>query len=105
MNLHLSHPMFHCPPLPSSTPAFAGFTENSEATVGAVGSFDLLWLSDLIISVLENGSFAASTGVGQSAAFLYAEETLCQAEPENLSVKTADSSAVTAGMPRHVHSG
>jgi len=85
-------------------PAYAGFTQNSELAVGAAGSFDLLWLSDLIISFLENDSMATSTGAGQSAAaFFYAEESRCPAEPEHLSVKTADSSAIMAGMKASLH--
>jgi hypothetical protein len=90
-------------PLPASVPAYAGFTQNSELAASAAGSFDLLWWSDLFIPVLENGSVATSTGAGQSAAFLHAEEPPCLAEPENLSVKTADSSAITAGMKASLH--
>lgn len=90
-------------PLPGSAPAFAGSTQNSELAADAAGSFDLPWLSDLIIPVLESDSLAASTGVGQSAAFFHAEETSCLAEPENLRVKTTDSSAITAGMTRSFH--
>lgn len=97
--------MSHGAPLPSSVPAYAGFTENSGAAVDPTVSFDLLWLSELIISVLENGSFAASTGMGQSATLFYAAESLCFAESENLSVDSADSSAIMAGMPYHSHSG
>lgn len=95
--------MSQCNPLPSSVPPFAGSTQNSELAAGAAGSFDLLWLSDFIISVLENDSMAASTGVGQSAALFYAEEPQCPAEPENLSVKTADSSAIITGMRASLH--
>lgn len=96
--------MSQCNPLPSSVPPFAGSTQNSELAAGAAGSFDLLWLSDLIISVLENDSIAASTGVGQSAAaFFYAEESRCLAAPEHLSVKTADSSAIMAGVKASFH--
>lgn len=95
--------MSQCTPLPSSVPAFAGSTQNSEIAAGAAGSFDLLWLSDFIISVLENDSIATSTGVGQSAAFLYAEEAAFSAEPENVSVKTEDSSAIMAGMRASLH--
>lgn len=96
--------MSQCNPLPGSVPAIAGSTQNSELAAGAAGSFDLLWLSDLIISVLENDSIAASTGAGQSAvSFFYAEESPCLAEPEHLSVKTSDSSAIMAGMPASLH--
>lgn len=96
--------MSHCNPLPGSVPAFAGSTQNSEVAAGAAGSFDLLWLSDLIISVLESDSIAASTGAGQSAAaFFYSEESQYLAEPEHLSVKTADSSAIMAGTMASLH--
>ena len=95
--------MSQCNPLPSSAPPVAGSTQNSELAAGAAGSFDLLWLSDLNISVLENDSMAVSTGAGQSAASFYVEESQCLAEPENLSVKTADSSAIIAGMIASLH--
>lgn len=91
-------------PLPSSVSAYVGVTQNSEVSVGAAASFDLLWLSDLIISVLENDSLAASTGAGHSASFLYAEDTPVPEKPENLSVKTTNGSAVLARMPCYVHS-
>lgn len=96
--------MSQCNPLPGSVPAFAGYTQNSELAAGAAGSFDLLWLSELIISVLENDSIAASTGAGQSAAaFFYSEESQHLAEPEHLSVKTADSSAIMAAIMASLH--
>lgn len=96
--------MSQCNPLPASVPPFAGSTQNSELAAGAAGSFDLLWLSDFIISVLENDSVAASTGAGQSAAFFfYTEETPCLADPEYPSVKTADSSAIISGMMASLH--
>jgi hypothetical protein len=95
--------MSQCNPLPASVPAYAGSTQNSEVAAGAAGSFDLLWLSDLIISVLENESIATSTGAGQSATFFYAEESPRLAELENLSVKTADSSAIMAGAKASLH--
>lgn len=90
--------MSQCNPLPSSVPPLAGSTQNSELAAGVAASFDLLWLSDLIVSVLENGSIATSTGVGQSAAFFYVEESHSLANPDNPSVKTADSSAISLGM-------
>jgi len=89
--------MSQCNPL-------AGSTQNSELTAGAAGSFDFLWLSDLIVSILENDSMAASTGAGQSAAaFFYDEASQHLADPEHLSVKTSDSSAIMAAMKASLH--
>lgn len=65
-----------------------------------VGYFDLLCLSGLVVSVLEDGSFSSSTGIGLSATSLYVEDNMERSESANISVDTADSSALTAQMPR-----
>lgn len=70
-----------------------------------VGYFDLLCLSGVIISVLEDGSFATSTGTGQSAIHLYVGDVPEIADPENanLSVSSANSSVLMAAMPCASH--
>lgn len=94
--------MTSCPPPWSS---FAGFTQNGESSGCITGSFDLLCLSGMIISVLANDSFSASTGAGQADCHLYDDE-MCQPLPENLSFGTTDSSALTAVLRQHVaHAG
>jgi hypothetical protein len=89
-------PLF--PPPSSPAPAFAGFTQNSEAAGGAVGSFDLLCLSGMLISILEDNSFSTSTGSGLLSIHLYVDDTMDLLEPEHLSVRSTDSSALRSGM-------
>lgn len=101
MNLYLHTLMSLLPPLSSPAPVFAAFTQNGESAGSVVGYFDLLCLSGVIISVLEDGSFATSTGTGQSALHLYVGDVPDIADPENanLSVNSANSSALMAAMP------
>ena len=88
-----------CPPSSSSVLAFAGFTQNSEASGSVVGSFDLLCFSGVIITILESDSFTVSTGIGLSATRIYCEDVPCLGEPGHESVGSADSSALMAKMP------
>jgi|GEM_PF-5517356 len=81
-------------------PAFAAFTQNSEASGSMVGYFDLLCLSGLVISILEDDSFSTSTGIGLSTTCLYVEDKVERPDSESISVTTADSSALVAQMPR-----
>ena len=86
------------PPPSSLPPAFAAFTQNSEASGGVVGAFDLLCLSGVIISVLQNDSHTTSTGAGLLATHLDVEDTTGMTEPGSMS--TTDSSALmVATMP------
>lgn len=68
-----------------------------------MGSFDLLCLSGMIISVLADDSFTTSTGVGQSSSHLYIEDGMCPPDPGNMSVNSADSSALMSDMTHAVH--
>lgn len=93
-----------CPSPSSSVLVFAGFTQNGGSSGGLVGTFDLLCLSGMIIAVLADDSFASSTGAGQSANHLFVEDTMFHLELRNVSVNTADTSALMFDMPSAAHS-
>lgn len=87
------------PPPPAPPPDFAGITQNGAASGSVVGSFDMLCLSGLIFSVLADDNFSASTGAGQSSEHLYTEVEPWPAQPENMSLRTTDSSILFTFLP------
>ncbi len=84
-------------PLPPLPPSPHDFTYNGGASEGVVGSYDLLCLPGMMVSVLADQTVTSSTGAGMAAMTLSVEDPRRKDRFGPASVGTADSSVLAIG--------